>query len=188
MTENGSRGSSDSLPEVMKKVDLVLNKLNASIDTMNLSILNLETKDEELARDGKRSRTLIYAGLIIVISMSVVITMLINNVRDIKTVSEQAFYAESLANQSIRKQEMTCEVTNIARSDQNKVWEYVLELTKDDPRNQSLSGAETVKEFRTFLRQLYGPRDCTQYNKSNMTASDLKPSTLPIPEPTQPSQ
>ena len=77
----------------------------------------------------------------------------------------QASEASSLANQNRQAQRTTCEAGNQARAVSIQLWNYVLDATKDDPRNQTPERKALIAKFRTYMESAYAQRDCNAPTK-----------------------
>lgn len=118
------------------------------------SMTSLTVEMRHLREYGRRNRHYIW-GLTISIVLDIALSIVV------AFVAVQASNASSLANQNRQSQITTCEAGNQARAVTVQLWTYVLDLSAQQPENQSPDKRAKVEQFRTYMRNSYAPRDCT---------------------------
>lgn len=103
---------------------------------------------------GKRNRRYIWA-LTISIALDLVLSVVI------AFVAVQSSNANTLANQNAQVQKSTCEAGNQARAVTVQLWTYVLEVSAQNPENQTPAKKQQIEKFRAYMTSAYAQRDCS---------------------------
>lgn len=130
----------------------------AAAERLQGSMTELQSEIGTLRTYGQHNRRYIW-GLIVSLALDVALSIVV------AVVAVQANEASSLANQNQQAQRTTCEAGNQARAVSVQLWNYVLDATKDDPRNQSPDRRALIAKFRTYLESAYAQRDCNSPTK-----------------------
>jgi len=130
----------------------------AAAERLQDSMTDLRAEITTLRRYGQHNRRYIW-GLVVSLVLDLVLSIVV------AVVAVQANEASSVANQSRQAQRTTCEAGNQARAVSVQLWNYVLDATKDDPRNQTPERKAQIAKFRTYMESAYAQRDCATPSK-----------------------
>lgn len=123
---------------------------------------------------GQRNRRLIW-GLAVSLILDVLLSVAVAVVAVKSTdAADRATEATSLANRNRQTQVATCLASNDTRAANIQLWNYVLDLAAKGNPNPTPQQTERIKQFKTYLAEVFAPRDC---NASTPTA---------VPPPTTP--
>jgi len=133
-------------------------RMFAAADRLQDSMTDLRADMSTLQAYGQHNRRYIW-GLVVSLALDVALSIVV------AVFAVQASEASSLANQNRQAQRTTCEAGNQARAVSIQLWNYVLDATKDDPRNQTPERKALIAKFRTYMESAYAQRDCNAPTK-----------------------
>lgn len=164
-----------------QKADLLISTMGvlaSSQETLSNDVKQLAEATEvntatiaKVDKKSQRSREFIY-GIIVSVVFDIAMSV------GFGILAVQAHRAADKANDSLHTQKISCDASNISRSDNKQVWHDLFDfLTEDNkitpeqlPRLKVLSDKITI---------IFAPRDCNQILKSDVTVTDLTPTVVP---------
>lgn len=111
---------------------------------------------QRLTAYGRRNRRLIW-GLVISIILDLALTV------SVAIVAVQAHDANGAANQNRVSAIAACQSTNVARAQNQQLWDYLLAISQPRPGEsaaQRARGEKALAEIRAKVATTFAPRDC----------------------------
>lgn len=132
-----------------------LNGLSERLDT---ATKDSETRDASLTKYGRVNRRRIwlsYAGLAVDVALTVGLGFF----------AVQAHNASATANQTRVSSITACQSTNVARAENEQLWDYVLTLftpRSSETAAEKAAGDRALAMLRPHVAGTFAPRDCVQ--------------------------